>query len=160
MTDETIYMDAVLQPNRSLSPKAFTLVMSIVASLSFIAGMVYLSMGAIPVVGFFGLDALAIWAAFKWNFRSQREATRVRVTAEKIQLHHTAPNGNTKEADVPTAFARVELDPKLAWNDWLRIEHGARAFVIGRFLTPKERKSFAEALRTAIQRAQSERYRA
>ena len=62
-----------------------------------------------------------------------------------------------KEAEVPTAFARVELDEPLAWNSWLRIEHGQRAYVIGRFLTPKERKSLAEALRSALLRARSER---
>ena len=154
---QTIYMDAVLEPNRSLSPKAFQLVMLVVAAASFGAGLVYLFAGAWPVVGFFGLDALVLWFLFRRSFRDQRQRTRVRVTAEHVRLHHTHPDGTEKEAELPTAFARVELDEPLAWNSWLRIEHGQRAYVIGRFLTPKERKSLAEALRTALLRARSER---
>lgn len=154
---QTIYMDALLQPNRSLSPKAFGLVMIIVGIASFGGGVVYASMGAWPVIGFFGLDALAIWLCFRWSFRQQRQRTRVRITAEQIFLHHVSPNGNEKQAEIPTAFARVELDEPLSWNSWLRIEHGQRAFVIGRFLTPDERKSLADALRTALMRARSER---
>jgi len=150
-------MDALLQPNRSLSPKAFGLVMAIVGLASFGGGVVYASLGAWPVIGFFGLDALTIWLCFRWSFRQQRQRTRVRVTANQILLHHISPDGTEKEAEIPTAFARVELDEPLAWDSWLRIEHGQRAFVIGRFLTPKERKSLAEAMRSALIRARSER---
>jgi uncharacterized membrane protein len=55
--------------------------MSIVGVVSFLTGMAFLSMGAVPVIGFFGLDALAIWLAFRWSFRKQREETRIRITA-------------------------------------------------------------------------------
>lgn len=154
---QTIYMDALLEPNRSLSPQAFGLVMVIVGIASFGGGIVYASMGAWPVIGFFGLDALAIWLCFRWSFRQQRQRTRVRITAQQVHLHHVRPDGTEKEAEIPTAFARVELDEPLTWNSWLRIEHGKRAFVIGRFLTPKERKSLADAIRTALIRARSER---
>lgn len=154
---QTIYMDALLEPNRSLSPKAFQLVMAVIVTASIGAGMLYLFAGAWPVVGFFGLDALVLWAMFRWSFRQQRQRTRVRITAERVFLHHLSPDGSEKEAEIPTAFARVELDEPLAWDSWLRIEHGQRAYIIGRFLTPKERKSLAEALRSALIRARSER---
>ena len=154
---ETIYMDAVLEPNRSLSPKAFKLVIAIVATASLGAGIIYFIAGAWPVIGFFGLDALLIWLLFRRSFRDQRQCTRVQVTAERVRLHHTRPDGSEKEAELPTAFARVELDEPLSWNSWLRIEHGQRAYIIGRFLTPKERKSLADALQTALIKARSER---
>lgn len=154
---QTIYMDAVLEPNRSLSPKAFQLVMAVVATASIGAGIVYLFLGAWPVVGFFGIDALVIYLLFRRSFRDQSQRTRVSVTAEHVRLHHVRPDGTEKKAELPTAFARVELDEPLAWNSWLRIEHGQRAYVIGRFLTPKERKSLADALRRALIQARSER---
>lgn len=150
-------MDALLEPNRSLSPKAFQLVMAIVATASIGAGFIYIFAGAWPVVGFFGLDALIIWLLFRRSFRDQRQRTRVQVTAERVRLHHVRPDGSEKEAELPTAFARIELDEPLSWNSWLRIEHGQRAYIIGRFLTPDERKSFAEALRSALIQARSER---
>ena len=90
-TTETIYFDATLTPNRSLSPKAFMVVMGIVAAMSFIAGLAFVSMGAFPVIGFFGLDALLIWLAFRWSFRKLKQETRVRITAEEIDLVHSMP---------------------------------------------------------------------
>lgn len=160
MTDiaETIYMDAVLTPNRSLSPRAFTLMMTGFGAISFVCGLAFLSMGALPVVGFFGLDALLLYLAFRWTFRKQAETTRVTVTASALRLRHRKSNGDMNDVSVPTAFARITLDEPLTPHSWLRIEYGQKAYVIGRFLTPPERKSLADALKSAIGDARCERY--
>ena len=55
--NEIIYMDAVLRPNQSLSQRGFAIVMAVVGGVSFLTGIAFISMGAIPVIGFFGLDA-------------------------------------------------------------------------------------------------------
>ena len=157
-TDEIIYFDAVLTPNRSLSERGFAVVMGIVGAVSFLTGMAFLSMGAVPVIGFFGLDALAIWLAFRWSFRKQREETRIRVTASKLHMLHRKANGEEKRVSLPSGFARVELAEPMRPDSWLRIEHGRTAWVIGRFLTLPERKSLAEALRNALHRARLERH--
>ncbi len=154
---ETLYLDAVLTPNRSLSERGFAIGMAIVAMVFFLTGLMFWSMGAAPILGFFGLDMLAIWLAFRLSFRKQREQTHVTVTARRIRMVHTDAKGGHKEAEVPTAFARVELDEPLTSASWLRIEHGRTAWVIGRFLTMDERKSFAKALRSALQAARAER---
>ncbi len=158
--DTIVYMDAVLTPNRSLSRRGLTVVMTVVGVVSFISGMAFLSMGALPVVGFFGLDALAIWLAFRWSLNQQSEETRVTVTAETLKLHHRTAKGAIKEAELPSAFARVELNEPLTPDSWLRIEHGQKAFIIGRFLTLPERKAFAGALRLALLAARAERHQA
>lgn len=156
--NEIIYMDAVLTPNSSLSPRAFMIIMSAFGTASFICGLAFFSMGALPVVGFFGLDVLLVYAAFKWTFKQQTESTRVTVTSERLRMHHTKPNGEVKSVSLPTAFVRIELDEAVTPNSWLRIEYGQKAFIIGRFLTLSERKSLAEALKQAILSARSERY--
>ena len=155
---ETIYFDATLTPNRSLSPRAFTIVMGIVIAMSFIAGLSFVSFGAFPVIGFFGLDALAIWAAFRWSFRSLKQETRVRVTAEQIDMRHTHPGQKPREARLPTAFTQVRLDYPERKPSELKLSHAGKAWVIGRFLTPAERKSLKGALESAIRRARNERY--
>ncbi|MEL7033122.1 MAG: DUF2244 domain-containing protein [Pseudomonadota bacterium] len=155
---ETIYFDATLTPNRSLSPRAFTLVMAVVVAMSFIAGLAFVSLGAFPVIGFFGLDALVIWLAFQWSFRSLKQETRVRVTAEKIRLLHTRPGQKPREASLPTAFTRVQLEHPTRRPSELKLAHAGKAWVIGRFLTPGERKSLKDALESAIRRARNERY--
>lgn len=153
-----VYLDTVLTPNRSLSDRGFNLIMALIGAASLVVGLAFLSMGALPVIGFFGLDVLAIWLAFRWHRRSQQERTRVRITAETLDLHHVFANGREKRAQIPSAFARIELDePALPRSD-LRIEHGRTAFVIGRFLTPKQRQALAATLREALRRAQAERH--
>lgn len=155
---EPIYMDAVLTPNRSLSERGFLIAMSAIGAVFFFTGLMFWSIGALPVLGFFGLDILAIWLAFRLSFRRQKEETRVTVTARRILLSHRDARGREKLAEVPSAFARVELNEPTGPADWLRIEHGRTAWVIGRFLTPDERKSFAGALRRALANARSERH--
>ena len=58
-----VYFDATLTPNTALSPRAFLVVMGLVGLFSFVGGMMFLQLGAFPVIGWFGLDALAIWLA-------------------------------------------------------------------------------------------------
>lgn len=157
MLDQT-YFDATLTPSRSLSPRAFTIVMAIIAGTSFIAGLAFVSMGAFPVIGFFGLDALAIWLAFRFSFRQLRQETRVKVTSKSIMLRHEHPGQPVREAEIPAAFARIDLLQSGRHPSQLRISHGQTAWIIGRFLTPGERKSLKTALQSAISSARSERY--
>lgn len=155
---ETIYFDATLTPNRSLSPRAFLIVMMIVGAVSFVAGLSFMSMGAFPVLGFFGLDALAIWLAFRLSFRQLQQCTYIRVTAKAVELHHQQPGQRSRQASIPTAFVRVEMAFPIRRPSELRLAHGATAWVLGRFLAPLERVSLKQALEAAICRANQERY--
>ena len=61
---------ARLTPHRSLSRAGFVLVMAVLGAISFAAGMVFLLIGAWPVFGFFGLDVLLVYCAFRANYRA------------------------------------------------------------------------------------------
>ncbi len=139
---QTIYFDATLRPHVALSPKAFMIVMGLVGAMSFL----------------FGLDALAIWFAFRKSFQNLREETLVRITAEAITLRHSRPGQEKRTVRLPTAFARLSLDFPDRRPSELRIAHGQTAYVIGRFLTPGERKSLHQAMQDAVMRARAERY--
>lgn len=160
MTDapSLIHFDATLTPNTALSPRAFLIIMGLVGGMSFLAGMMFLSMGAFPVLGWFGLDALAIWYAFRKNFQNLKEETRVQITAEAIELTHSRPGQKTRTAKLPTAFTRLALVQPPRGPSELRLAHGQTAYVIGRFLTPRERRSLYEAITSAVARARAERY--
>jgi uncharacterized membrane protein len=41
-------------------------------AISFITGVLFLAAGAWPVLGFFGLDVLLVYIAFRLNYRSGR----------------------------------------------------------------------------------------
>lgn len=157
-TTDTLYMDAVLTPNRSLSPRGFRIfILSMGAGFALLS-LMFWSMGALPVLGFFGLDLLAIWLALRWSFRQQQEETRVQVTARSVILHHRDAKGREKHAELPSAFARVDVEAAGSQQSQLRIQHGQSAWIIGRFLTPDERAAFAGALQRALAAARAERH--
>ena len=151
----TVYMDAELSPARSLSPRGFTVFMGILTAFSLILGLHFLSLGLFPVIGFFGLDILLVWLAFRHSFSKQAQRTYVRVTAERIDMRHTG-DGKPREASLPTAFAQVSLEnsPRGA----IRISSSGRTYAIGRFLSPQDRSDFTACLKDALTRARAERH--
>jgi uncharacterized membrane protein len=62
---ETALFSAIVTPHRSLSSTGFLIVMAALGGVSFVAGMVFLMLGAWPVFGFFGLDVLLVYWAFR-----------------------------------------------------------------------------------------------
>ena len=153
-----VYFDATLTPNTALSPRAFLVIIGLVGTMSFLGGIMFLSMGAFPVIGWFGLDALAIWYAFRKKFQNLKEETTVKVTAETIRLTHSRPGKDRKSVELPTAFTRLSLAHPPRRPSELRLAHGQTAYVIGRFLSPRERRSLYEAIDSAVSKARAERY--
>ena len=75
---------ATLTPHRSLNRTGFLVVMAFVSVVSFAAGVAFLLMGAWPVFGFFGLDVLAIYWAFKISFRRAKAYEEIRLTPSEL----------------------------------------------------------------------------
>src|SRR4249920_138936 len=84
---------ALLTPHRSLNRTGFLVVMAFVCVVSFAAGLAFLLMGAWPVLGFFGLDVLAIYWAFRINFRHARAREEIRVTPSELRLRRISHRG-------------------------------------------------------------------
>ncbi len=155
---QPIYLDAVLEPPRSLSPAGFDRVMVWLASAAFILGAGFLLAGAWPVTGFLGLEIVVLWLIFRMNFRAQSARTYVRITAEAIDVRKVDAHGREARASLPAHFARVELDPAARGPHALRIAHGRRTYALGEFLTPDERSSLAARIRAALADARRERF--
>ena len=64
----------------------------------------------------------------------------------------------TLGATPTNAFVRVALDEPVTHNSFLTLQYGRKAWVIGRFLTPKRRKALAKDLRAAIHAARGHNY--
>jgi uncharacterized membrane protein len=121
----------VLRPHRSLGPRGFLILMSFLAAVSFTAGCAFLSMGAWPVFGFFGLDVLLVYIAFRLNYRSGRLYETVEVTSDELTITRVHPSGRTD----------------------LRLHLRGKELSFGRFLTDDERHDFAKALTGALVQA-------
>jgi uncharacterized membrane protein len=145
---------ALLTPHRSLNRTGFLVLMGFVCAISFIAGMVFLMMGAWPVLGFFGLDALAIWWAFRINSRAARGCEEIRVTLSELRVRRTSHRGHVVEWVLNPLWVRLDQtgDPEFGIERLYLVSSGRRVS-IGSFLGPDEKASFAKALLAALQAA-------
>ncbi|XBQ17618.1 MAG: DUF2244 domain-containing protein [Oceanicaulis sp.] len=151
--DAPLYFDASIRPNRSLPNPGFYVLMGVLVIVSFCAGIAFVSIGAWPVIGFFGLDVLLVWLAFRMSYRDGRRLETVQVTAEEIRVARRTPFGHVTAYRVPLAWTRVELAGRGEPDVQARLSHKGRSLIIGAMLSPKERESLAEAVRGAIEKA-------
>src|ERR1700692_1517659 len=77
---------ARLTPHRSLNRTGFLVLMAFLCAVSFVAGVAFLLMGAGPVFGFFGLDVLVIYWAFRVNFRRGDASEEITVTPSELRV--------------------------------------------------------------------------
>lgn len=142
---------ARLTPYRSLDQRGFLIVMIIVAGISFVCGTAFLLMGAWPVFGLFGLDVLAIWWAFRMNFRSARTCEEITVTPSLITLRHVTPDGTTYEEQLNPLWTRLHRESHEDYGlQRLTLEMRGRPYVIGSFLHTAQREELADSLALAL----------
>jgi len=148
---------AVLTQHRSLSPAGFVILMSAVGVVSFSIGILFLMTGAWPVFGFFALDVLLIYGAFKLNYRSGRRFELVDVTREQVTVTRVHPSGRTESFDFNPFWARVLLREWPDGRTELKLAAQGRELLFGQFLTDDERRDFASALKGALVEARGAR---
>ncbi|RYZ09618.1 MAG: DUF2244 domain-containing protein [Alphaproteobacteria bacterium] len=112
----TVYLDAVLEPPRSLSPRGFNRVMMILGGMSFLSSLLFLSIGAWPVMGVMGLEIFALWWVFRYSFRAQLARTYVRVTADAIDVRKVDGWGRERRASFASHAAPASPRISPAWS--------------------------------------------
>ena len=142
---------AVITPHRSLGATGFLIFMLCVGGVSFAAGMVFLLMGAWPVFGFFGLDVLLIYWAFRANFRAARAYEEVTVTATELTVRKVSPRGGVREWTLNPVWVKLDriVHEEFGIERLFLVSHGRRLSIAG-FLGPDEKASFARALSNAL----------
>ena len=145
---------ALLTPHRSLNRTGFLVLMVFLSVVSFAAGLAFLLMGAWPVLGFFGLDVLAIYWAFRVNFLRARATEEISVTPSELRVRRVSHRGHVVEWVLNPLW--VQLDQKIHAEfgiEKLYLVSRGRRVSIASFLGPDEKASFAKALTTALQAA-------
>ncbi|OAF00779.1 hypothetical protein AYJ54_30930 [Bradyrhizobium centrolobii] len=151
---EVLIFSALLTPHRSLNRTGFLAVMLFLSAVSFVTGIAFLMMGAWPVFGFFGLDVLVIWWAFKVNFRAARASEEITVTPSELRVRRVSHRGQVAEWVFNPLWVRLdqEVDEEFGLEHLYLISKG-QCLSIGGFLGPDEKSSFAKALIYALNAA-------
>ena len=145
--DEVIRFDAVLHPHTSLTPRGFFLLMAFVGVISFCAGVSFMIAGAWPVFGFFGIDVVLVYLAFKMNFRDAERYETLRLTATSLTVERVAPSGKRERWRFQPYWLQVEIDDDPEPGSALMLRSHGRIVEIGSFLTAEEKIDLANALR-------------
>jgi uncharacterized membrane protein len=142
---------AVITPHRSLSSTGFLVFMLCIGGLSFVAGIMFLLVGAWPVFGFLGLDVLLVYWAFRVNFRAARAYEEVTVTASELMVRKVNHRGSVREWTLNPVWVKLDriVHDEFGIERLFLVSHGRR-LSIASFLGPEEKASFAEALSTAL----------
>jgi uncharacterized membrane protein len=145
---------ALLTPHRSLNRTGFLVLMGFVSGVSFVAGLAFLLMGAWPVLGFFGLDVVIIYWAFRVNFKRAEATEEITITSSELRVRRVSHRGHVVEWVLNPLW--VQLDQKTHAEfgiEKLYLVSRGRRVSIGRFLGADEKASFAKALTAALQTA-------
>lgn len=148
---EPAIFSAVVTPHRSLNRAGFLIVMAAVSTISFAAGTVFLLMGAWPVFGFFGLDVLLVYWAFRANYRAAAAYEEVTVTADELRVRKVSHRGQVSEWSFNPLWVRLERErhEEFGLQGLFLVSRGQR-LPIASVLSPHEKESFAGALGAAI----------
>lgn len=141
----------MLTPHRSLGNVGFIVLMTVVSGVSFAAGMAFLIIGAWPVMGFFGLDVVLIYWAFRANYRSAAAYEQVTVTPSELRVKKVSHRGEVAEWSLNPMWVRLDRETHEDYGllHLYLVSHGKR-LAVASFLAPNERESFAAALSAAI----------
>ena len=148
---EPTIFSAVLTPHRSLSPAGFLIFMAVLGGISFVTGMVFLIAGAWPVFGFFGLDVLLVYWAFRLNYRSAKAYEQVTVTPSELKIRKVSHHGRVSEWTLNPVWVQLDrvVHAEFGIERLFLVSHGRRLAIAG-FLGPQEKESFAHALSAAL----------
>lgn len=142
--------EAILYPNPSLGRAGFIAVMAGVSSASVVMGGVFILVGAWPVAGFFGLDMLLLFVAFRSVRRRARQREFIRLDATGLHVRRVNHVGAARDWRFEPYWVKVRMDdPPRRDSPLVLAVHGTR-LCIGSFLTLEERVSLAQALRQAL----------
>ena len=151
---EPTIFSATLTPHRSLGRVGFLILMLLFGAVSFIAGMLFLVMGAWPVFGFFGLDVLLLYWAFRLNYRHAEAYEQVTVTCSELKVRKVSHLGRVREWVLNPLWVKldkVEIED-FGINRLFLISRGKK-LAVATFLGPDEKADFAKELGKALNEA-------
>ena len=148
--DDAIF-SATLRPHRSLGRRGFLALMAVIGGAFFATGVFFWTLGAWPVLGFVGLDILAIWLAFRLNYRAARAYEEVVISRTEIVIRKVTAGGRAQELRFNPAWARLDVEED---DDGrvtrISLRASDKRVPVGAFLNPDDRKSFARAFGAAL----------
>lgn len=148
-----ILFEAICTPPRSLGRRGEAVIACCVLGASAVVGLLFLLLGAWPVVGFSGVEALLVLGLMRLYRRWSRRATEVVVlTPERLLIRRTDARGHRQDLELDPYWARLSLEERPGRVSALLLRQRRRSVEIGRLLGEEQKRDLAEALGAALRR--------
>jgi uncharacterized membrane protein len=146
---ETLLWERVLRPHCSLPPAGFRILMLMMGGVSALYGALFVSRGAWPITGFFGLDWLLLYVALRLSYRRGRLAEVLRLAGDSFTVERIG--GEAGRWRFQAFWLRVRLIETAPDSNRLELGSHGRSLRIGGFLSPAERRHLAAELGAALE---------
>jgi uncharacterized membrane protein len=151
---EPILFEAVCTPPRSLSRRGFRVFVALLCAFSALTGLLFLALGAWPILPFLGAEVGFALALVAMHGRgAARSAEVLLLTPGRLAISRTDSRGRRDEIELDPYWARLTYVENPAHAGVLRIDSRGRAIEIGRHLSAAEKLSLRDALAAALARA-------
>ena len=147
---DTVYFSTLLRPHRSLSAEGFKWVMRGAIAANLLIGLPMYLLGAWPVLGFMGLDVWLLYWLFQRSYLDARRSETLTLTDRELVIERRSPEGEREEYRLAAYWLRIELREQRS-ERLVLVSRGQR-LVVGRFLSPGERRKLAGELQAAHNR--------
>ena len=145
-----------LQPHRSMTRGQFHVLLLAVGAGGIVATIPFVVMGAWPVAGFMGIDVLAVYLAFRSNFRAARAYEDVHLTVLELTIAKVSARGHKSEWRFNPSWVRLKREEHEEFGT-LRLDlvSKGRSLEIAAFLGPDQKTAFAERLSRGLAQARA-----
>lgn len=142
---------AEIRPHRSLGPSGVRTVLTLCCAATIISSIPFVALGFWPVAGFFGLDLLALYIAFRINIRRGEAFEQLELTPIQFLVRRVSHRGETREWRFNPLWIRLtrEEDDEFGLQT-LEVASRDQSVVIARDLSPSEREDLADELGRAL----------
>jgi uncharacterized membrane protein len=145
---------ATLTPHRSLTRHGLRWVIAVMVIGASIPGTIFFALGAWPIVGFLGLDVLAVWWALAASMRDGKRFERVTLWPDELEVKRVSARGKEELLTFNPFFVKLVIDRD--YNERttaLHLRTRDNDTEIGAFLNADDKASFAKAFGTALKKA-------
>ncbi|KZL20066.1 hypothetical protein PsAD2_01552 [Pseudovibrio axinellae] len=150
------FFQAVLTPHRSLSRRGMNIVLWCTGSIAGFYSLLLVLMGLWPAPILLAMPVLFLWLAFRHNFATAETYEEVSVSPLEVRLKQVTYKGEVQEYVLNPFHMKlhIEKDDDIGVTRIL-IRSEQLFLVIGAFLNPDDRTSFATAFSQAVHSAKN-----
>lgn len=153
--NDKIWFEEILFPQRSLGKKGFRILMTVIFVLSAAIGIMFYTIGAWPITGFFGLDALLIYWAFQIHYEHGKAAEIIKLTGDKLTITRIDHKGKRQDFEYNSYWVSVTMAcppnvPKNIGETFIQARSHGKGTFFGTYLTQEKRIELMRALKQAL----------